>query len=65
VPGFRLCLAHGGGTLPSALPRLAVGQQLAGGVTGTSELATVQARRLWCDSLTYDVAGLLLAVVHR
>jgi aminocarboxymuconate-semialdehyde decarboxylase len=61
VPGLRLCLAHGGGTLPSALPRLAMGQQLAGGVTSPDELATARARRLWCDSLTYDVAGLLLA----
>jgi aminocarboxymuconate-semialdehyde decarboxylase len=62
LPGLRLCLAHGGGTLPSALPRLAKGQQLAGGVTSAGELATARARRLWCDSLTYDVAGLLLAV---
>jgi len=60
VPGLRLCLAHAGGTLPSALPRLARGQQLAG-VTDPDRLATTRASRLWCDSLTYDAAGLLLA----
>lgn len=60
VPGLRVCLAHGGGTLPSALPRLARGQQLAGGAE-PARLATARARRLWCDSLTYDAAGLLFA----
>jgi aminocarboxymuconate-semialdehyde decarboxylase len=60
VPGLRLCLAHGGGTLPSALPRLAQGQRMAG-LAEPERLATTRARRLWCDSLTYDVAGLLLA----
>lgn len=60
VPELRLCLAHGGGTLPSALPRLAQGQRLAG-LAQPGRLATARARRLWCDSLTYDVAGLLLA----
>ena len=59
--GLRLCLAHGGGTLPAALPRLATGQRLAG-VTDPSLLATTRARELWCDSLTYDVDGLRLAI---
>jgi aminocarboxymuconate-semialdehyde decarboxylase len=57
LPELRLCLAHGGGTLPSALPRLAQGMRLA----GKDDRVTARARRLWCDSLTYDVAGLLLA----
>jgi aminocarboxymuconate-semialdehyde decarboxylase len=64
LPDLRICLAHGGGTLPSALPRLARGQQLAGQVTEQSDperLATARARRLWCDTLTYDRAGLRLA----
>ena len=60
VPGLRLYLAHAGGTLPSALPRLARGQQLAG-VAEPARLATERARRLWCDSLSYDAAGLLFA----
>jgi aminocarboxymuconate-semialdehyde decarboxylase len=57
-PGVRLCLAHGGGSLPAILPRLARGQEVAGG-TAT---ATAAARGLWCDSLTYDPASLELAV---
>lgn len=60
VPGLRMCLAHGGGTLPSALSRLDRGQQLAG-ETDPARLATARARRLWCDSLTYDGPALRLA----
>jgi aminocarboxymuconate-semialdehyde decarboxylase len=60
LPGLRVCLAHGGGTLPSALPRLAKGQRMAG-ERDPDRMATARARRLWCDSLTYDVAGLRLA----
>jgi aminocarboxymuconate-semialdehyde decarboxylase len=60
LPGLRICLAHGGGTLPSALPRLAKGQRMAG-ENDPGRMATARARRLWCDSLTYDLAGLRLA----
>ena len=60
VPGLRICLAHGGGTLPSALARLDQGQRLAG-ETDRERLATTRARRLWCDTLTYDVPALRLA----
>jgi aminocarboxymuconate-semialdehyde decarboxylase len=60
VPGLRMLLAHGGGTLPSALARLVKGQQMAG-ETDPERLATARARRLWCDSLTYDVPALRLA----
>jgi aminocarboxymuconate-semialdehyde decarboxylase len=63
LPGLRICLAHGGGTLPSALPRLAQGQRMSG-EREPGLMATARARRLWCDSLTYDVAGLRLAA-HR
>jgi aminocarboxymuconate-semialdehyde decarboxylase len=63
VPDLRLCLAHGGGTLPSALARLAQGQRLAG-ENDPALLATARARRLWCDSLTYDVDGLLSAAAR-
>lgn len=60
VPGLRMLLAHGGGTLPSALARLVKGQRMAG-ETDPERLATARARRLWCDSLTYDVPALRLA----
>lgn len=60
LPGLRICLAHGGGTLPSALARLDRGQQLAG-EAGPGRMATARARRLWCDSLTYDGPALRLA----
>jgi aminocarboxymuconate-semialdehyde decarboxylase len=60
VPRLRMCLAHGGGTLPSALARLDHGQRLAG-EPDPARLPTARARRLWCDSLTYDVPALRLA----
>jgi aminocarboxymuconate-semialdehyde decarboxylase len=63
VPGLRMCLAHGGGTLPSAVARLAQGQRMAG-ETDPARLATARAKRLWCDSLTYDVDGLLFAAAR-
>ncbi|GLZ48153.1 hypothetical protein Acsp06_43380 [Actinomycetospora sp. NBRC 106375] len=59
-PGVRLCLAHGGGALPSILPRVAHGQTLA----GAPATALDRARDLWCDSLTYDPASLELAVAR-
>jgi aminocarboxymuconate-semialdehyde decarboxylase len=60
VPGLKMLLAHGGGTLPSALARLAKGQRMAG-ETDPERLATTRVQRLWCDSLTYDVPALRLA----
>jgi aminocarboxymuconate-semialdehyde decarboxylase len=60
LPGLKMLLAHGGGTLPSALARLVKGQRMAG-ETDPERLATARARRLWCDSLTYDVPALRLA----
>jgi aminocarboxymuconate-semialdehyde decarboxylase len=60
VPGLRMLLAHGGGTLPSARARRAKGQRMTG-ETDPARLATARARRLWCDSLTYDVPALRLA----
>jgi aminocarboxymuconate-semialdehyde decarboxylase len=60
--GVRLCLAHGGGALPSILPRLDRGAQLAG--RGGEPLPSSRARELWCDSLTYDAASLELAVTR-
>jgi aminocarboxymuconate-semialdehyde decarboxylase len=57
-PGLRICLAHGAGSLPSILPRLELGEIL----RGKEDRPPV--RSLYCDSLTYDVSSLLLAV-HR
>jgi aminocarboxymuconate-semialdehyde decarboxylase len=64
APGLTLVLAHAGGTLPAALPRLATGQRVVAGVTEPAQLATSRARALWCDSLTYDVDSLLLAAAR-
>jgi aminocarboxymuconate-semialdehyde decarboxylase len=61
VPGLRVLLAHGGGTLPGLLPRVSVGQRVVGGVDEPTSSATLRAQRLWCDSLTYDADSLLLA----
>ena len=59
-PAVRLCLAHGGGTLPSLLPRIDKGERLRD--LEVTEIASDRARSLYCDSLTYDPDGLALAV---
>lgn len=59
--GARIVLAHGAGALPALLPRLERGQLLSATPEDAERLASA-ARRLWCDSLTYDVASLRLAV---
>lgn len=64
LPGLRILLAHGGGSLPAVLPRVSLGQQVVGGVADPDELASAGARAMWCDSLTYDVDALALAA-HR
>lgn len=61
-PGVRLCLAHGGGALPAVLPRLDRGMILAG--RADEPTPGERARDLWCDSLTYDVDSLALAVTR-
>jgi len=58
---LRVCLAHGGGALPVVLPRLAHGQEIGVGPGGAVASVLETARRLWCDSLTYDAASLILA----
>ena len=61
----RIVLAHGAGALPALLPRLDRGQHLSTATataTATGESFSHAARRLWCDSLTYDDASLRLAV---
>jgi aminocarboxymuconate-semialdehyde decarboxylase len=64
VPELTLCLAHAGGTLPSSLPRIALGQALVHGERDKSRLASARARLLWCDSLSYDVDSLQLAALR-
>ena len=63
-PGIRLCLAHGGGTLPWLLPRLDKGELIKNPDTPPGQLPSARARSLYSDSLTYDPDSLLLAV-HR
>ena len=63
-PGVRLCLAHGGGTLPWLLPRLDRGELIKDPDTPPERLPSTLARALYSDSLTYDAESLLLAV-HR
>lgn len=63
-PGVRLCLAHGGGTLPWLLPRLDRGALLRDPSLRPDQLPSARARALRCDSLTYDAESLSLAV-HR
>ncbi len=60
-PDLRMCLAHGGGALAQILPRLDHGAWLAG---RDEPRPSERARRLWCDSLTYDAASLRLSL-HR
>jgi aminocarboxymuconate-semialdehyde decarboxylase len=65
-PGVRLCLAHGGGTLPWLLPRLDKGEWIKASASGKdvaeADLPGTLARGLCSDSLTYNVDSLLLAV---
>lgn len=63
-PNLRICLAHGAGTLPVLLPRIDRGALLASPDLDRSSLPSALARNLFCDSLTYDRAGLELAVAR-
>jgi aminocarboxymuconate-semialdehyde decarboxylase len=61
-PGIRLCLAHGGGTLPWLLPRLDRGELIKNPGMPPEALPGALATRLYSDSLTYDAQSLMLAV---
>jgi aminocarboxymuconate-semialdehyde decarboxylase len=61
-PGIKLCLAHGGGTLPWLLPRLDKGERIKDADVPAERLPSALATQLYSDSLTYDVNSLLLAV---
>jgi aminocarboxymuconate-semialdehyde decarboxylase len=53
-PGVRICLAHGAGALPALIGRLDKGATIAGMPADSADLPSRLARRLWCDSLTYN-----------
>jgi len=61
-PGVRICLAHGGGALPALIGRLDKGAIVAGMPADSPHLPSRLARRLWCDSLTYNREALLAAI---
>jgi len=61
-PEVRICLAHGGGALPAVIGRLDKGAIIAGMPSDSPDLPSRLARRLWCDSLTYNRAALNAAV---
>ena len=61
-PEVRICLAHGGGALPAMIGRLDKGAIIAGMPADSPDLPSRLARRLWCDSLTYNRKALHAAV---
>jgi aminocarboxymuconate-semialdehyde decarboxylase len=61
-PEVRICLAHGGGALPALIGRLDKGATITGMPADSPELPSRLARRLWCDSLTYNRQALHAAV---
>jgi aminocarboxymuconate-semialdehyde decarboxylase len=61
VPGLRICLAHGGGTLCWTVPRMDffwANTTIAKNQLPVGPLETL--RSFWADTLTYDVDNLLL-----
>ena len=62
IPELVLVLAHGGGALPSVLPRVDFGQHVLGQLGDGAVPPLAGARALWSDSLTYDPAALRLTV---
>lgn len=63
APSARFVLAHGAGALPALLPRLDCGRRLTVGGEDVESFSAA-ARRIWCDSLTYDLASLQLAIAR-
>lgn len=61
-PGVRLCLAHGGGTLPAMTGRLDKGAVIAGSRADSPNRPSLLARQLWCDSLAYNQTALQAAI---
>jgi aminocarboxymuconate-semialdehyde decarboxylase len=63
-PQAQIVLAHGGGSLPAILPRLARGPRIADAAIRETDLVTHRASRLWADSLTYDADALQHAITR-
>ncbi len=62
-PSLRIAFSHGGGTLASLLPRLEQGYSVFPALKETMlEPPSVQARRLYVDSLVFDTETLLRLV---
>lgn len=62
VLDLRICLAHGGGALPWALPRL-IHKAVNDGL-GTASCFHDLASRFWVDSLVFDARHLALLMAH-
>jgi aminocarboxymuconate-semialdehyde decarboxylase len=60
-PEVRICLAHAGGALPALIGRLDKAATITGLAADAPELPSTLARRLWCDSLTYNERALCAA----
>jgi aminocarboxymuconate-semialdehyde decarboxylase len=61
-PAVRICLGHGGGTLPAMIGRLDKGAMIAGMQADAPCLPSRLATQLWCDSLTYNHLALQQAI---
>lgn len=59
LPELQVVMSHGCGTFPWSFPRLRLGAEI-GGDTATDHLALT--RRLWVDTLVFDVEHLRLLV---
>ncbi|WP_169576466.1 amidohydrolase family protein [Nocardioides halotolerans] len=62
LPDLVAVLAHGGGALPQVLPRVDHGRTVLTAAEDPGPSLVASARRLWSDSLTYDVASLDLTL---
>lgn len=61
-PNLRICLAHGGGALPGILARLEHGWRTFPATRRSHQPPLEAARHFFCDSLTYDIDALTLAI---
>lgn len=61
-PDVRICLAHGGGALPTLIGRLDKGALIAGLSADSPDLPSRLVTQMWCDSLTYDRQALKAAI---
>ncbi len=62
-PELRICLSHGGGSFPTVIPRLRNGWKTIPPVRDSMSVDPAEtAKRFYCDSLTYDIETLRLAI---